>query len=53
MRDFTVPDLDGYLFSAWHDPWSGKPQQVAWMKEPDGTVWDCEYDAEFGAGFEL
>lgn len=52
LRDFTVPDLDGYLFSVWHDPWSGKPQQVAWMKEPDGTVWDCEYDAEYGAGFE-
>ena len=24
----------------------------AFMREPDGTEWVCEYDYEFGAGFE-
>lgn len=52
LNDFTVPDLDGYVFSAWHDPDGTAPRQVAWMREPDGTVWSCEYDAEYGAGFE-
>lgn len=30
---------------------SGHPY-LATMKEPDGTFWRCEYDYEYGAGFE-
>lgn len=30
---------------------SGEPYRAV-MTEPDGTVWECEYDYGFGAGFE-
>lgn len=53
LNDFKVPDLEGYTFSALSNPEGDEaPRQIAWMTEPDGTVWCCEYDVEYGAGFE-
>ena len=40
-------EYNGYKFKFT----SGKPY-VAEMTEPDGTQWKCEYDYQFGAGFE-
>ena len=40
-------DYEGYHFYFR----SGEPYYVT-MKEPDGTFWECEYDYQFGAGFE-
>lgn len=44
---FTVEGLDGYEFEAWNE----ERPYVATMREPDGTLWRCEYDYEYGAGF--
>lgn len=44
---FAIDELEGYEFEAWNDD---RPY-VATMREPDGTVWRCEYDYEYGAGF--
>ena len=40
-------EYNGYKFKFTE----GKPY-VAEMIEPDGTEWKCEYDYQFGAGFE-
>lgn len=50
LVDFTVPGLDGYLFSATH--FDGDETFFAAMTEPDGTRWECSYGYGYGSGFE-
>lgn len=43
---FTVPGLDGYLFG-----YRNGRVCHAYMTEPDGSEWTCDYGMEYGAGF--
>lgn len=43
--------IDGYTFDFSGDSCDTAPGYRATMIEPDGTVWKCSYDYEFGAGF--
>lgn len=50
LYDFHVPGCDGYLFSATGHTLTEAPAYWARMVEPDGTVWECDYDYGYGAG---
>ena len=50
FEDFTVPGLEGYTFSAHGSSGDEAPAYSARMVEPDGSVWECNYDYGYGAG---
>ncbi|RGJ47440.1 hypothetical protein DXD59_00655 [Olsenella sp. TM06-36] len=44
-------DLLGWHFRFWGDECDSKPAYGASMTR-DGETWECEYDCEYGAGFD-
>lgn len=44
-------DFLGWHFHFWGDDFSDTPKYGATMSH-DGEVWECEYDYEYGAGFD-